>query len=365
MRGWRAARSRDFLNRLRTALLARDAFSDDAPDAWIQLSFEPLPAHVAERVRRGQTRILARMNGCWCQRHSVLRGLPLPWLDARASRRRNDRKNARIRQNLAEAHGVIYQSEFSRRLTHAFVDAAAPQGVVIYNGVDLDAFSPEGPVDSAIADDFKDSFNLLMSHSFQPYHRLHDAMKILAALRRQQLDKPVHLHVLGGADERCFGWAREIAHQKGLLEGRDFTIWGKRPFDALAPMLRGCDAMLNLSYWDACPNVAIEAMACGLPIIGVDHGGLAELVGAGSQMAGVLVSERIPFTYLDHQNPSRMPQAPIAGYVEAIAAAIPMTAALSEVARARAETRFDIRRICAEYLAAAQALTQEDLVSCG
>lgn len=370
-----------FLSRLRQMLEARGVFDAQTPEVWVQLSFEALPEAIAQRVQRGQTRVLARMNGCWCQRHYTVRWpcvVPVPWLDARCSRRRNDRKNARIRQTLAAAHGIVYQSAFSRRLTQAFVDPAAPAGRVIYNGVDLDAFSPQGPRDGEGAGDFSDRLNILVSHSFQPYHRLHDAVAILAALRRMALPKLAHLHILGGGDARCFALARQQAAHFGLAEGRDFTVWGKRPCDALAPMLRGCDLMLNLSYWDACPNVVIEAMACGLPVVGVNHGGLAELVGdaatpgktPGSAPGGILVDEAIPFTWLDHQDPRRMPQAPIKRYAEAILAALTRREALSLAARARAKALFDIRLIGDQYQAAAQALVsppvaQPEAASCG
>ena len=39
------------------------------------------------------------------------------------------------------------------------------------------------------------------------------------------------------------------------------------------------NAAIMLKQNDPCPNTVIEAMACGLPIIYADNGGLPELVG--------------------------------------------------------------------------------------
>jgi glycosyltransferase involved in cell wall biosynthesis len=48
--------------------------------------------------------------------------------------------------------------------------------------------------------------------------------------------------------------------------------------DAASLYARG-DILLHLKYKDPCPNVVIEAMACGLFVIGSRSGGLPELLG--------------------------------------------------------------------------------------
>jgi glycosyltransferase involved in cell wall biosynthesis len=47
----------------------------------------------------------------------------------------------------------------------------------------------------------------------------------------------------------------------------------------VATALRSCDAFLNLSENDPAPNVVIEALASGLPVLYRDSGGVPELVG--------------------------------------------------------------------------------------
>jgi glycosyltransferase involved in cell wall biosynthesis len=44
--------------------------------------------------------------------------------------------------------------------------------------------------------------------------------------------------------------------------------------------------LLHLKYKDPCPTVVIEALACGVPVVGSRSGGLPELVGGE---AGVLL----------------------------------------------------------------------------
>lgn len=340
-----------FLTRLKTALERRGRFSAEEPDVWIQLSFQDLPEWVRARRQTGGTKVLVRMDGAYCNRHQWLRkpvSLALPLADDWYSARVNRKKNRRIRENLLAADGIVYQSRFSRALTQRFVTPTEP-GVIIYNGIDLSAFHPNGPK-SAIR--VEGCVNILISHSFQPYHRLHDAFRILAQLK-EQADARFHLHVLGGDKGGCFPYAQSVADGLGLCAGEDYTIHGKKPHTELASIYRACDLMLNLSYWDACPNVVIEALASGLPVVGVDHGGVAELVG---DSGGILVNENIPFTWIDHLNPERMPKAPVACYTRAILRMSGMLGAASAQARLRATRHFDIERACEEYLAIADEL---------
>ena len=47
-------------------------------------------------------------------------------------------------------------------------------------------------------------------------------------------------------------------------------------------MCRAHHVLLHPKYMDPCPTVVIEALACGLPVVGPASGGLPELVDAGS-----------------------------------------------------------------------------------
>ncbi len=369
-----------FLSRLKVAFEKLGVFDAENPEVWIQLSFERLPDRIAERKQDGRTKIAVRMDGCYCMRHHKIKlpwglgskaGLEVPLLDDWYSAKVNWRKNTRIRENLLAADEIIFQSAFSRTLTQRFV-IKTPPGVIINNGVPLMDFSPsnisslperEGTPDGG-GSGRRETIRLIMSHSFQPYHRLHDGLKILMALKYALAPTPVHLSILGGDNANCFDNARQIATQLQLKENQDFTFLGKKPYLELGKIYREHDLMLNLSYWDTCPNVVVEALASGLPVIGVNHGGVAELVGQESNKGGVLsggilVDEAIPMAYLDHANPQAMPQAPIETYVNAIQHALKNRAQLSQQARQRAQALFDIRNIAAQYLQALRPLAPE------
>lgn len=348
-----------FLSRLKDALVRMGRFDEENPDVWIQLSFKTLPDRIAQRRAEGKTRVIVRMDGAYCAKHFYFdKGvvIPVPFLDEFESRRTNRKKNARIRQNLLDADDIIFQSDFSRRITQQFV-VETPPGKLIYNGVPLDEFTPEGPKAELGQDG---AVKILMSHSFRPYHRLHDAMRILGHLNFINPKQRYHLFILGGDEGKSFDYARGVAAREKLEEGRDFTFLGKRPYNELASVYRGSDMMLNLSYWDTCPNVVIEAMACGLPVVGVGHGGVKELV---EQEGGILVSEDIPFTWIPHTDFERMPKAPAANYADAIMKMEAAREAYGRSAREAAQERFDIRMVAEQYALAADHLNPAVVVS--
>ena len=64
------------------------------------------------------------------------------------------------------------------------------------------------------------------------------------------------------------------AHLEGDVELRP-------PFtqSEAAALLRGSHLLLHAKYHDPCPTMVIEALACGVPVIGSRSGGMPELVG--------------------------------------------------------------------------------------
>ena len=58
--------------------------------------------------------------------------------------------------------------------------------------------------------------------------------------------------------------------------------------EALAKMLASCDALIHAGDQETFGLVVLEAMACGLPIIGIRQGGVVELV---DEHCGLLVEK--------------------------------------------------------------------------
>jgi alpha-1,6-mannosyltransferase len=61
-------------------------------------------------------------------------------------------------------------------------------------------------------------------------------------------------------------------------------------------MLASCDAFVHAGDQETFGLAALEAMACGLPVVGIDQAGVAEIVTSGS---GILVPPRDAAAFAD------------------------------------------------------------------
>ena len=86
-----------------------------------------------------------------------------------------------------------------------------------------------------------------------------------------RLPSPAHLLVVGGDKHLSRYAARARAH--GIADRVVFT--GPQPDPR--PYFGAADAFVLPTLYDPCPNAALEAMACGLPIVTSNRSGAAEL----------------------------------------------------------------------------------------
>jgi glycosyltransferase involved in cell wall biosynthesis len=70
-----------------------------------------------------------------------------------------------------------------------------------------------------------------------------------------------------------------LAVEKGLTKQVRFLGWVDRK--ALVELYRQADLFVTATTWEGMPNTVLEAMACGLPVVGTRASGLAELVRDG------------------------------------------------------------------------------------
>jgi len=122
-------------------------------------------------------------------------------------------------------------------------------------------------------------------------------------------------------------------------------MWeGKKSNDELARLLPQHDIFL-FSDQSACPNVVLEAMSAGLPVVAFDRGSIRELVreGVSGEVATLAkhdqFSNSYPFLEGDYHT--------LAIKIEMVAASL---SKYQSGARREAETRFDLDAMVASYI---------------
>jgi D-inositol-3-phosphate glycosyltransferase len=192
-------------------------------------------------------------------------------------------------QIVAAADRIVAASEDER--THLVRQyAARPSRVVVIPcGVDTALFRPGTAGEARAELGLGAEPVLLYVGRLAPIKGLETLLAAVAALADE--DRPVRLLVVGGdADESPDGHEtrlRQLATDLGL--GERVTFLGPQPQPALRTYYVAADAAVLPSYYESFGMVALEAMACGTPVIASRVGGLATTVRDG--ITGFLVPE--------------------------------------------------------------------------
>ena len=166
---------------------------------------------------------------------------------------------------------------------------------IVPPGVDHAFFSPGDQAGARAALDLAPGPLLLFAGRIQPLKGLDIAVRALAALDRDD----VRLLAVGGASGAA-GRA-EVARVRALIDELDLVsrvqFVPPQPHHLLSTFYRAADALLMPSRSESFGLVALEAAACGLPVVAADVGGLRTLVDDG--VTGYLVDDRDPRAYAD------------------------------------------------------------------
>jgi len=145
---------------------------------------------------------------------------------------------------------------------------------VVYNGVDVERFSPEhrgryrASLRRGLGIDDDTVLALIVAHNF----RLKGVPTMLRAMQRfGRGPRPVRLVVVGG--KRLWRWRLRAAR---LGVGRLVDFIG--PVDDPVPYYAAADLYVHPTTYDTCSLVVLEAAASGLPVVTSRLNGVAELL---------------------------------------------------------------------------------------
>lgn len=166
------------------------------------------------------------------------------------------------------------------------VERVAPGRIeVIHHGLDADAFAASPGAERQIREEFGLDGAFVMGYVgwLDPAKGVTSVLAAAGALRSRI--GPLRVLVLGDHPDPMVrqAVAREI-ERRGL--GGEVVLAGYRP--DVAACMQAMDVLVHPSRSEALPQVLIEAMAVGTPVVATSVGGIPEIVDAGR--TGVLVA---------------------------------------------------------------------------
>lgn len=200
-------------------------------------------------------------------------------------------------QVVAEANRLVANTETEARELRELYNADPAKVTVVQPGVDLSRFTPvpDRGVGRKLFGLPSDALVLLFVGRIQPLKAPDVVIRALAELRRQrpELARRVVVAICGGPSGIGLERPRhlqELAATLGVTDAVQF-IPPQRP-DRLAWLYRAADLVCVPSHNESFGLVALEAQACGTPVVAAAVGGLVTAVADG--VSGVLVDGHDP-----------------------------------------------------------------------
>ncbi len=201
-------------------------------------------------------------------------------------------------------HDVVEASDYLIAATPAeriqlmyLYGASMPRIHCVSPGVDVTHFRPI-PKDEALtyAGVSPDRRMILFVGRIEPLKGIDTLLRSLVILRQRapELGKKLTLAIIGGdpidADDPEMSRLLELSDELDLREPVLFL--GAREQDVLQYYYSAAEAVIMPSHYESFGMVALEAMACGTPVVASEVGGLAYLVRDG--VTGFHVPDRSP-----------------------------------------------------------------------
>jgi glycosyltransferase involved in cell wall biosynthesis len=191
--------------------------------------------------------------------------------------------NSQILQTYNKSDVVIFQSDFNKMLTESWF-GAHDRSYVIRNGTNLHQIAAATPMESDAFGDFENVWSC--ASSWRPHKRLGENITYF-------------LENSGNND--CLIVAGENP-DVGIAHPRVFYA-GHLDWYQLISLFKRSKFFLHLAWLDHCPNVVVDARACGCHIVCSSAGGTKEIAGENST---IIVEDEWDFSPINLYSPPKM-----------------------------------------------------------
>ena len=172
--------------------------------------------------------------------------------------------NKNIKRTYENSDSVVFQSNFNKMLISEWF-GEHNLGKVILNGANTDQIKniPVAQMTEALAN--KKIWSC--ASSWRPHKRLRDNIRYFV----EKSEKDTILLIAGKGITK-----EDFEGYESLVNKRIFYV-GHIPWNSLVSMYKASDTFIHLSFLDHCPNVVVDAAACGCKIVCASSGGTSEI----------------------------------------------------------------------------------------
>lgn len=266
----------------------------------------------------------------------------LPFLKKLITKFLNKKLNRHTIWLINNSQGFIFQSDLSFKMHKKFLNFKKKNYCIINNGVDLKEFNP------IYKKKYSNTKSIIISCSFyRPHKRLHEAVKLINFLNSNYIK--CKLHILGELDLLSKQTLKNIDLSNCIFHG----IVG---YKKLPKYYSHCDIQIHPAIFDPCPNVVVEGLASGLPVITVVQSGAYELINKNKDWC---VDEKIKLKPINFYNYKFIPEIPLNKYAEKIVKIFDNLNYHKKKARYIAEKNLNIDKIAKSYLEYANSIKKK------
>jgi len=178
--------------------------------------------------------------------------------------------NKRIARSIKQSDHVIFQTRFAKNMCQKILKTQAKKSCIIYNGFDTSKYNH---IDLYDVSDVDHLFVACVGWS-SPAKR---GSSIIKAYNRAKIENSKLIMIGSGIE----------------TNNPNIVCTGRLPMDQIVSYLKNKPYFIHICYAEACPNVIVEALSFGCPVVCNNIGGTPEIV----DESGIIARCDTPFIF--------------------------------------------------------------------
>ena len=188
-----------------------------------------------------------------------------------------------------ECDHIIAATRYEQKILEKHFNVSPDRISVIPCGVDLELFRPLDKAEARSKIGFRGEKMILFVGRIEPIKGIERLIKAISRISPER--RPI-LYIIGGGESSEAEIKRLKSLARALQVEQRLVFTGALDHEVLPVYYSAADACIVSSYYESFGLVALEALACGTPVVCTDVGALRQVIKTGQN--GRLINESTP-----------------------------------------------------------------------